>query len=90
MLKHPLRSVTVQTLVVPSLFPEYVFLRLARGIGSSEPDLLSLFFQFSSAEEAALKEPIIKRFEEEGSPYYSSARWAQGFSQPLSPSFTDT
>ncbi|XP_027461638.1 methylcrotonoyl-CoA carboxylase beta chain, mitochondrial isoform X2 [Zalophus californianus] len=30
--------------------------------------------QFSSADEAALKEPIIKRFEEEGDPYYSSAR----------------
>nr|KAF6441406.1 methylcrotonoyl-CoA carboxylase 2 [Rousettus aegyptiacus] len=30
--------------------------------------------QFSSADEAALKEPIIKKFEEEGSPYYSSAR----------------
>uniref|UniRef100_A0A4X1UEA3 Methylcrotonoyl-CoA carboxylase beta chain, mitochondrial n=1 Tax=Sus scrofa TaxID=9823 RepID=A0A4X1UEA3_PIG len=30
--------------------------------------------QFSSAEEAALKEPIMKRFDEEGSPYYSSAR----------------
>ncbi|KAM9695543.1 methylcrotonoyl-CoA carboxylase beta chain, mitochondrial isoform 3-T3 [Trichechus inunguis] len=30
--------------------------------------------QFSSADEAALKEPIIKRFEEEGNPYYSSAR----------------
>ncbi|ELV10303.1 Methylcrotonoyl-CoA carboxylase beta chain, mitochondrial [Tupaia chinensis] len=31
--------------------------------------------QFSSADEAALREPIIKRFEEEGNPYYSSARW---------------
>ncbi|XP_034815866.1 methylcrotonoyl-CoA carboxylase beta chain, mitochondrial isoform X2 [Pan paniscus] len=30
--------------------------------------------QFSSADEAALKEPIIKKFEEEGNPYYSSAR----------------
>ncbi|XP_047721866.1 methylcrotonoyl-CoA carboxylase beta chain, mitochondrial isoform X3 [Prionailurus viverrinus] len=29
--------------------------------------------QFSSADEAALKEPIIKKFEEEGNPYYSSA-----------------
>jgi hypothetical protein len=38
----------------------------------------SLFFQFSSAEEASLKEPIIKRFEEEGNPYYSSARWEPG------------
>lgn len=35
---------------------------------------LLLFFQFSSADEATLKEPIIKRFEEEGNPYYSSAR----------------
>ncbi|KAL6043868.1 hypothetical protein STEG23_011824, partial [Scotinomys teguina] len=34
--------------------------------------------QFSSAEEAALKEPIIKRFEEEGNPYYSSASEAYG------------
>lgn len=38
----------------------------------------SFFFQFSSADEAALKEPIIKRFEEEGDPYYSSARWEPG------------
>ncbi|XP_055107966.1 methylcrotonoyl-CoA carboxylase beta chain, mitochondrial isoform X2 [Symphalangus syndactylus] len=30
--------------------------------------------QFSSADEAALKEPIVKKFEEEGNPYYSSAR----------------
>nr|XP_055107967.1 methylcrotonoyl-CoA carboxylase beta chain, mitochondrial isoform X3 [Symphalangus syndactylus] len=29
--------------------------------------------QFSSADEAALKEPIVKKFEEEGNPYYSSA-----------------
>ncbi|XP_030654237.1 methylcrotonoyl-CoA carboxylase beta chain, mitochondrial isoform X2 [Nomascus leucogenys] len=29
--------------------------------------------QFSSADEAALKEPIIKKFEEEGNPYYSSS-----------------
>lgn len=28
----------------------------------------------SEADEAALKEPIIRRFEEEGNPYYSSAR----------------
>ncbi|XP_054434454.1 methylcrotonoyl-CoA carboxylase beta chain, mitochondrial [Pteronotus mesoamericanus] len=39
--------------------------------------------QFSSAEEAALKEPIIKRFEEEGNPYYSSARlWDDGIIDP--------
>lgn len=36
---------------------------------------LSLFiFQFTPEQEAAMKEPIIKRFEEEGNPYYSSAR----------------
>ncbi|XP_003785944.1 methylcrotonoyl-CoA carboxylase beta chain, mitochondrial [Otolemur garnettii] len=40
--------------------------------------------QFSSAEEAALKEPIIKRFEEEGNPYYSSARlWDDGILDPV-------
>uniref|UniRef100_G3N1Q0 Methylcrotonyl-CoA carboxylase subunit 2 n=1 Tax=Bos taurus TaxID=9913 RepID=G3N1Q0_BOVIN len=40
--------------------------------------------QFSSADEAALKEPIIKRFEEEGNPYYSSARlWDDGIIDPV-------
>ncbi|XP_032260139.1 methylcrotonoyl-CoA carboxylase beta chain, mitochondrial isoform X1 [Phoca vitulina] len=40
--------------------------------------------QFSSADEAALKEPIIKRFEEEGDPYYSSARlWDDGIIDPV-------
>ncbi|KAM8793611.1 methylcrotonoyl-CoA carboxylase beta chain, mitochondrial-like [Eudromia elegans] len=35
--------------------------------------------QLSEADEAALKEPIIRRFEEEGNPYYSSARlWDDG------------
>nr|XP_006627244.1 PREDICTED: methylcrotonoyl-CoA carboxylase beta chain, mitochondrial [Lepisosteus oculatus] len=39
--------------------------------------------QFSAEEEAALKEPIIRRFEEEGSPYYSSARlWDDGIIDP--------
>ncbi|XP_036620220.1 methylcrotonoyl-CoA carboxylase beta chain, mitochondrial isoform X2 [Trichosurus vulpecula] len=39
--------------------------------------------ELSSEEEAALKEPIIKRFEEEGSPYYSSARlWDDGIIDP--------
>ncbi|XP_055968471.1 methylcrotonoyl-CoA carboxylase beta chain, mitochondrial [Sorex fumeus] len=39
--------------------------------------------QFSSADEAALKEPIMKRFEEEGNPYYSSARlWDDGIIDP--------
>ncbi|XP_043443487.1 methylcrotonoyl-CoA carboxylase beta chain, mitochondrial [Prionailurus bengalensis] len=40
--------------------------------------------QFSSADEAALKEPIIKKFEEEGNPYYSSARlWDDGIIDPV-------
>nr|XP_039325940.1 methylcrotonoyl-CoA carboxylase beta chain, mitochondrial [Saimiri boliviensis boliviensis] len=39
--------------------------------------------EFSSAEEAALKEPIMKKFEEEGNPYYSSARvWDDGIIDP--------
>ncbi|KAE8635971.1 hypothetical protein XENTR_v10002799 [Xenopus tropicalis] len=39
--------------------------------------------QFSEQEEAALKEPIIRRFEEEGNPYYSSARlWDDGIIDP--------
>lgn len=40
--------------------------------------------QLSSADEAALKEPIIKKFEEEGNPYYSSARlWDDGIIDPV-------
>uniref|UniRef100_A0A4W3HS16 Methylcrotonoyl-CoA carboxylase beta chain, mitochondrial n=1 Tax=Callorhinchus milii TaxID=7868 RepID=A0A4W3HS16_CALMI len=39
--------------------------------------------EFSAADEAALKEPIIRRFEEEGNPYYSSARlWDDGIIDP--------
>ncbi|RMC22401.1 hypothetical protein DUI87_00715 [Hirundo rustica rustica] len=39
--------------------------------------------QLSEADEAALKEPIIRRFEEEGNPYYSSARlWDDGIIDP--------
>eukprot|EP00069_Balaena_mysticetus_P015693 bmy_09397T0 len=39
---------------------------------------------FSSADAATLKEPIIKRFEEEGNPYYSSARlWDDGIIDPV-------
>ncbi|XP_018008503.1 methylcrotonoyl-CoA carboxylase beta chain, mitochondrial [Hyalella azteca] len=39
--------------------------------------------QFSAEEEAALKAPIIERFEHEGSPYYSSARlWDDGVIDP--------
>lgn len=40
--------------------------------------------QFSSADEAALKECIIKKFEEQGNPYYSSARlWDDGIIDPV-------
>ncbi|XP_010947616.2 methylcrotonoyl-CoA carboxylase beta chain, mitochondrial [Camelus dromedarius] len=40
--------------------------------------------QFSSDDEAALKEPIIKKFEEEGNPYYCSARlWDDGIIDPV-------
>lgn len=35
---------------------------------------LSPLSQFTAEQEAAMKEPIVRRFEEEGSPYYSSAR----------------
>uniref|UniRef100_UPI00398E71BE methylcrotonoyl-CoA carboxylase beta chain, mitochondrial n=1 Tax=Pristiophorus japonicus TaxID=55135 RepID=UPI00398E71BE len=39
--------------------------------------------EFSAEDEAALKDPIIRRFEEEGSPYYSSARlWDDGIIDP--------
>ncbi|ELK11420.1 Methylcrotonoyl-CoA carboxylase beta chain, mitochondrial [Pteropus alecto] len=40
--------------------------------------------QFSSADEAALKERVIKKFEEQGNPYYSSARlWDDGIIDPV-------
>uniref|UniRef100_A0A670IYY8 methylcrotonoyl-CoA carboxylase n=1 Tax=Podarcis muralis TaxID=64176 RepID=A0A670IYY8_PODMU len=39
--------------------------------------------QLTEEEEKTLKEPIIRRFEEEGSPYYSSARlWDDGIIDP--------
>uniref|UniRef100_A0A4W4G9H1 methylcrotonoyl-CoA carboxylase n=1 Tax=Electrophorus electricus TaxID=8005 RepID=A0A4W4G9H1_ELEEL len=39
--------------------------------------------EFTAEQEAAMKEPIIRRFEEEGSPYYSSARlWDDGIIDP--------
>ncbi|XP_015277228.1 PREDICTED: methylcrotonoyl-CoA carboxylase beta chain, mitochondrial, partial [Gekko japonicus] len=39
--------------------------------------------QLTEEEEKALKEPIIRRFEEEGNPYYSSARlWDDGIIDP--------
>ncbi|KAA0717363.1 Methylcrotonoyl-CoA carboxylase beta chain, mitochondrial [Triplophysa tibetana] len=39
--------------------------------------------EFTAEQETAMKEPIIKRFEEEGSPYYSSARlWDDGIIDP--------
>ena len=39
-------------------------------------------FQWTEAEENALKQPIIERFEEEGHPYYSSARLGSLFLLP--------
>lgn len=36
--------------------------------------VLTICSQFTPEQEAAMKEPIVRRFEEEGSPYYSSAR----------------
>jgi len=40
--------------------------------------------EFTAEEETALKTPIIKRFEHEGSPYYSSARlWDDGVIDPV-------
>ncbi|KAJ8263013.1 hypothetical protein COCON_G00154700 [Conger conger] len=39
--------------------------------------------EFTAEQEAAMKEPIVRRFEEEGSPYYSSARlWDDGIIDP--------
>ncbi|MFT7813645.1 methylcrotonoyl-CoA carboxylase beta chain, mitochondrial [Arapaima gigas] len=39
--------------------------------------------ELTADQEAAMKEPIVKRFEEEGSPYYSSARlWDDGIIDP--------
>ncbi|XP_054279708.1 methylcrotonoyl-CoA carboxylase beta chain, mitochondrial [Macrosteles quadrilineatus] len=40
--------------------------------------------QWTEEQEAALKEPIIKQFEKEGSPYYSTARlWDDGIIDPM-------
>lgn len=33
-----------------------------------------IYSQFTAEQEAAMKAPIVQRFEEEGSPYYASAR----------------
>lgn len=39
--------------------------------------------QWTAKEEKALKDPILKKYEEEGSPYYSSARlWDDGVIDP--------
>ncbi|TMS03552.1 Methylcrotonoyl-CoA carboxylase beta chain, mitochondrial [Larimichthys crocea] len=39
--------------------------------------------EFTAEQEAAMKQPIVRRFEEEGSPYYSSARlWDDGIIDP--------
>ena len=41
-------------------------------------------FQWTKEEEDAFKNPIIKKFENEGSPYYSSARlWDDGVIDPV-------
>jgi hypothetical protein len=36
---------------------------------------LAMLLQWTDEEDRALKDPIIKQFEAEGSPYYSSARY---------------
>uniref|UniRef100_A0A8C5H4X7 Methylcrotonoyl-CoA carboxylase beta chain, mitochondrial n=1 Tax=Gouania willdenowi TaxID=441366 RepID=A0A8C5H4X7_GOUWI len=39
--------------------------------------------EFTAEQESAMKEPIVQRFEEEGNPYYSSARlWDDGIIDP--------
>ncbi len=39
---------------------------------------------FSGSDEAAIREPILKKYDEEGSPYYSTARlWDDGILDPL-------
>ena len=39
---------------------------------------------FSAGDEAAIREPILKKYDEEGSPYYSTARlWDDGILDPL-------
>ena len=41
---------------------------------STNSFVLTIYSQFTAEQEAAMKKPIVQRFEEEGSPYYSSAR----------------
>jgi len=44
---------------------------------------LFVFLQWTTEEENALKAPILQKYEEEGSPYYSSARlWDDGIIDP--------
>ena len=46
-------------------------------------DKLFYVMQWTAEEEKALKDPILKKYEEEGSPYYSSARlWDDGVIDP--------
>ncbi len=46
--------------------------------------LRSQFQEWTKEEEDALKQPIIQRFEAEGSPYFSSARlWDDGILDPV-------
>uniref|UniRef100_A0A8C0W9Q2 methylcrotonoyl-CoA carboxylase n=1 Tax=Castor canadensis TaxID=51338 RepID=A0A8C0W9Q2_CASCN len=69
---------------IPLLFLRMITVRKYMNCSVKLTYSWSLFFQFSSAEEASLKEPIIKRFEEEGNPYYSSARlWDDGIIDPV-------
>lgn len=47
--------------------------------------------QWTAKEEKALKDPILKKYEEEGSPYYSSARlWDDGVIEVLALSLSAT
>lgn len=46
---------------------------------------LTLFcFQFTAEEEKSIREPILRKYEHEGSPYYASARlWDDGVIDPM-------
>lgn len=62
---------TFETLYLTAFFPSADFFE-----NHIAPILfvLTICSQFTPEQEAAMKEPIVRRFEEEGSPYYSSAR----------------
>lgn len=45
---------------------------------------LPSLFQFTPEEEQAIREPILRKYDHEGSPYFSSARlWDDGVIDPL-------